>query len=95
MPRIGPIILCFGLLPFLAGCVEETNGGGDSSAPDLCGAKQQAGLVGQPVARLPDLSGGGPVRIIHPGQPVTQDYAPGRLNIIVGKDGIIGEIWCG
>jgi hypothetical protein len=36
-----------------------------------------------------------PVRIIEPGQPVTQDFSPARLNILIGEDGTIASISCG
>lgn len=59
-----------------------------------CGAAGLAGLVGQPLAALPDGSWG-TLRVIHPGDAVTEDYSPARLNVYLDDAGIIRELTCG
>ncbi len=62
-------------------------------APDTCGAAVYAELLSQPreaAASVPD-----PKRVVGPGDIVTSDYIPNRVNIGVNDAGIITEIGCG
>ncbi len=65
------------------------------SEVDACGATGLSGLVGAPVAAAEALDRKGPVRILHPETPRTEEYAPARLNVEVGPDGLITALWCG
>lgn len=63
--------------------------------PDACGAGSLQDLVGQDAAVLQTMKFEGPLRIIRPGQAVTMDYNPERLNIdLVGAD-VISIVRCG
>jgi len=68
------------------------------SAPvgaDACGAAGLQGLVGQPEAVLKPMRFAQPVRVVHPGQPVTMDHAATRLNIDIDAKGRISALYCG
>jgi hypothetical protein len=62
---------------------------------DSCGAKALSNLVGAPVAAAEGIGVGRTVRILYPDTARTEDYAPARLNVEVGYDGIISSLWCG
>lgn len=64
-------------------------------APDLCGAGDLAGLIGQPNTVLERMVFDGPVRVIPPGTAVTMDYMPKRINFELDKKGLIRRIRCG
>lgn len=65
------------------------------AAPDTCGLADVAGLVGQAASRLPGEGGWKNVRMIRPGQAVTMDYSPTRLNVeLDGADRIL-RMSCG
>ena len=60
-----------------------------------CGAEAFQNLVGQelealPPTRFPELT-----RIIRPGDAVTADYNPERLNVEIDADGKVAQIRCG
>ena len=61
----------------------------------LCGAPDLQGLVGQPASVLESMQFAQPTRIILPGQAVTMDYSPYRLNIEINRAGRIGRVSCG
>jgi hypothetical protein len=72
------------------------------AGPAACGAEALAHLVGAPapddaalaaIRSAPD----GPmrVRVIRPGQPVTMDHLPRRLNILLDVDGKVIGLRCG
>ena len=92
-------LLLFG---FLAACVpvpDPVPGHGDTppSGQDLasCGGAELAGLIGGPVAALPATGGWGVLRVLHPGEPVTEDYSISRLNVEVDEHGRITGLSCG
>lgn len=62
---------------------------------DSCGAGALSTLVGAPVSAADGIGDGGTVRILYPDSARTEDYAPSRLNVEVGHDGIITSLWCG
>lgn len=59
-----------------------------------CGAAG-LGLIGQPVSMFPATGGWTSLRIIHPGDPVTEDFSPTRLNVYLDDSGIIQSMTCG
>lgn len=64
-----------------------------SAGPDTCKAARYQNLVGQdPIAAagLPN-----PKRVYHITDPVTQDYRPERINVVLDDSGTIGAISCG
>ena len=63
--------------------------------PDTCGAALRAGYVGQPITALVMDRQAGGVRIIRPGDAVTEDYSPARLNVDLDASDTITRLWCG
>lgn len=63
--------------------------------PQDCGATRLSGWVGQPVAALDEQYLPVTVRVLAPGDPVTEDYSPARLNILLDGAGRITEFRCG
>ncbi len=64
--------------------------------PTECGAPDQQQLIGQSVEDLAAVSFASPVtRFINPGDVVTQDLNPNRMNIVFGEDGKITRVYCG
>lgn len=64
-------------------------------ATDGCGAAALGPLVGQDVAAFTAQAWEGPARIVRPGQPVTMDFNPGRLNVLLDAGGRIAGFSCG
>jgi hypothetical protein len=60
-----------------------------------CGLRDGAAFVGQPESALIGVEFSGPSRIIKPGQAVTQDFAPGRINFEIDGAGTISRTFCG
>jgi hypothetical protein len=89
MKRLAVLAL---VLPLLAACVEPVMDEPDRNA---CGAAALQGLVGQPEAVLASMTLTVPVRVIRPGQAVTMDFNPSRLNFDIDERGRIARIWCG
>jgi hypothetical protein len=63
--------------------------------PQPCAAEAYQVLVGQPVGGVHTDSLPRPHRVYGPGDAVTMDYRPDRLNIVVGDDGTVAEVKCG
>lgn len=76
------------------GPVSEEPGLGGPLPEDACGASGYQGLVGKNLAAvtLPDDLN---ARVLRPGQVVTMEYLPERMNIDVDKTGAIRSIRCG
>ena len=64
----------------------------DSNA---CGAAELQGLVGQRASVLDTMRFSQPTRIIRPGEAVTMDYSPNRLNIEINESDRIARVSCG
>ena len=80
----------------LAGCVSGPMAPDDSDpGPDTCGTAGMQGLVGQDRSVLAAMTLPEGTRVIRPGQPVTTDYSPQRLNIDLDARGRIVRLWCG
>ena len=62
---------------------------------DDCGAAQLQGLIGQPVGILAGMTFTGTVRILRPGDVVTMEFGPNRLNFAVDARDRITRITCG
>lgn len=65
-----------------------------------CGESRMAPFIGKPESEqvrsaVLDAVGHRLVRWVHPGQAVTMDYQPGRLNVIVDDHGMIAATRCG
>ena len=86
----------------VAACAEPVRSPPDSDGgtppalePDECGAATVAAFLGQDVAQFPTQERQGPVRVIRPGQPVTMDYNPMRLNVMLDANDQITGFRCG
>jgi hypothetical protein len=96
--RVQALFVTFCLLA----CAPLPPGGADTvsppgAAPDLaaCGAADLMPLVGGPVSALPATGGWGALRIIHPGDAVTEDFSETRLNVEVDGQETILRLSCG
>lgn len=66
-----------------------------SPEQDSCGAGPYASLVGQDATALERVLIMRQIRVIRPGQAITMDYRPERINFEIGQDGTIARITCG
>jgi hypothetical protein len=64
-------------------------------AQDTCGAADYGRLIGQPATALERVLLLGKVRVIRPGQPVTLDFWPDRVNFMIDAKEHIAAINCG
>lgn len=98
--RISSLTLAVAMLA-LAGCAGPSTGTmGAGMAPAQCHAAGAQSLLGQPFQeQLLDqaLAGSGALRarVIHPGQAVTLELDPLRLNIELDAQGRIHRLRCG
>jgi hypothetical protein len=93
------------LLPLLAlipACVPipvppGTPGAIQISAGDPCGSEDLQTFVDQPAAALEGVTFESPVpvRVIRPGDAVTEDHDPERLNFRIGPDDRVASVDCG
>lgn len=60
-----------------------------------CNLAQRMALIGQPFTRLADYRLPGQLRVLRPGQGVTRDVMPDRLNAKVDDQGVILDLFCG
>jgi len=63
--------------------------------PDRCGVAQVQGLVGQPFVALAGSRLPGALRVLYPGQVVTAEVQPTRLNASVDHETRITALFCG
>jgi Peptidase inhibitor I78 family len=60
-----------------------------------CGADALAAFVGQPLAALQAHGLPPGARIIRPGDEVTEDFGPSRLNVDLDANDRVTRLWCG
>lgn len=60
-----------------------------------CGADAQQSLIGATYEQLLKTEILGPVRTIRPGDVVTEDFRPNRLNIALTQDDRVASVYCG
>lgn len=65
-----------------------------SLSEDTCNANQYTPLIGQDATALEQVLLLGEVRVIRPGQAVTMDFRPQRINFNIGPDNRIVAISC-
>ena len=96
------------LIMLVAGCseggaVDRVRSSFDGAPPpeplprpsDSCHSEVFRGYEGRSGAALEGIVFAQPVRIIGPGDPVTEDYSPVRINFDLDQTGTIIRIWCG
>lgn len=91
---LAPVLACGALL---AGCeaapqVQPGTPGGDQDVA-AC-ARDYAGLIGQPRSVLNTMMIRSEYRVIGPGDMITADFQPNRVNFEYGEDGRITKIGC-
>ncbi len=91
LPRYAAAALLLGL----AACNLALPEPPPTAAPTACGAPALQGLVGQDAAVLRAMTFAVQVRIIRPGDMVTEDYSEQRLNIEVDANEKISRVYCG
>ena len=62
---------------------------------DTCGARDFADLIGQEATALERRLLLGPVRVIRPGDAVTLDFRPDRVNFKIDENETIQAVDCG
>ncbi|WP_112320719.1 I78 family peptidase inhibitor [Oceanibium sediminis] len=63
---------------------------------DACDARSQRGLVGRELDDMAAVSAAAPkVRFINPGDSVTQDNQPDRLNVELDDNRVVTRVYCG
>jgi len=60
-----------------------------------CGADRHQNLIGQSADVLAAMTFLAPMRVIKHGMSVTMDYSEQRLNITIGKNNKISDVFCG
>ena len=60
-----------------------------------CGADKRSDLVGMSLEQLMQVEILGPVRVIRPGDAVTEDFFPARLNIYLTATDHVTALACG
>ncbi len=92
-------VVGLGLGAMLAGCVSFVSAPIVPSQPAgllaRCGADRLIGLIGQSITTLPAQPADRSVRVLRPGDPVTEDFNDQRLNVILDGRDIITAISCG
>lgn len=81
-------------LLLLAACVQPEPLPPPEPGTDDCKASTLSGLVGQPSTVLRTMLLPAGTRVINPGDAVTMDFRPDRMNIEIGTDGRIAKIGC-
>lgn len=79
---------------FIAACTTGPAPSLPPAAADTCGAAQYANLIGQDATALERVLIMGEVRIIRPGQAVTMDFRPNRINFGIGPNNAIRSVSC-
>jgi hypothetical protein len=64
-------------------------------AADTCNMAQYAVLVGKPATDPTVPAASATIRIIRPGDQVTMDHQPTRVNIEIGASGMVTAVRCG
>ena len=77
----------------LAACVEPVTAPVEPDR-DNCNASALQGLVGQPKSVLTTMLLPAGTRVINPGDAVTMDFRPDRMNVEIGTNGRIEKIGC-
>ncbi|OOY05499.1 I78 family peptidase inhibitor [Thioclava sp. F28-4] len=93
--RIG-LIVTLGVAAFGVAACQPRGGPPGPGAPraGTCPPPGLAALEGRPESVLAELPLARPHRIIHPGDAVTMDYAPDRVNFEIDENGTIAAVRC-
>ncbi len=88
--------ICIGLFLAVTACEDGGLSIAGNFGSDECNARSQRGLIGGPIEDMAAVSAAAPkVRFIRPGDAVTMDVQPDRLNIRLDENGVVQEVYCG
>ena len=79
----------------LTGCAVVDDNEHQPDMAQACQADAYKSMLWKPISVLKTSSLPANTRIIRPGQAVTMDYRPNRLNIKIGKLDRIEQVYCG
>ena len=79
----------------LLGCTTTAQTPEPTPVNDTCGAADYADLIGQEATALETTLLLGKVRVIRPGDAVTMDFLPDRINFGIDDAELIETITCG
>ena len=68
---------------------------GNPVRKDTCSAARHAWMAGRPIKEIDASDLPRPVRVYTAGSPITMDYQPERMNVVVGADGHVVDVKCG
>jgi hypothetical protein len=89
-------LIFLGLVLTLGACESGGFSISQNFGSDECNARSQRGLIGGPIEDMAAVSAAAPkVRFIRPGDAVTMDEQPDRLNIRLDENGNVQEVYCG
>lgn len=71
------------------------HGVSDVPVEGACGASALQELVGRDMSALAAMTFPDTTRFISPGDAITMDFSPSRLNFDLDENGVITRIWCG
>ncbi len=66
----------------------------EATAQDACGASRFRHLIGTRLDAIDPATLPAGARLISPDMMVTQDFRPGRLNVMSGTDGLVSSLAC-
>ncbi len=94
-----PVLIAAPVLLTLAACQSEGPARVPPPPQDACGAGQLSRFLGKEVggvmAEITSAAAGRSIRTIRPGDAVTMDHRPDRLNVELDEQGRIARLRCG
>lgn len=96
MRILRPFPLLLAALPVLPACMPTAPAMPPAMPPATCDeAALSAELTGRDAALIDPAAFPGPVRIIRPGDMVTMDYNPNRINVRLDAQDRVASVTCG
>lgn len=96
--RVMQAALTLALSAGLAACTTTESPPSPPAEAGACNADAAQSLVGKPASSAEEAraaSGARAMRVVRPGQAVTMDYRPDRLNVELDASDIVVRISCG
>jgi Peptidase inhibitor I78 family len=88
-------MIAFCALFAAVGCVAAQAPVAPPAQGAICGADQRTEFLGQPLVILQAAGLPPGVRVIRPGDAITEDYSDQRLNIDLDANDRVTRLWCG
>lgn len=67
----------------------------DLPPPPSCNASTLQWMVGQPESAVTGIAFENPVRVVHAGEVVTQEYIANRTTFLIDDTGVVSTVSCG